>query len=232
MKAILLAAGYGTRLMPITKNTPKCMVKVNGIPLISYWLELLKGQEIDHILINTHYLANIVEDYCMNSLFSKKIVLSYEEELLGTGGTIFANKDFFDDAPFLIAHADNLTNFDLRAFINAHRERPEGAEMTMMTFNTDDPQSCGILELNSSGVVIKMHEKIKKPRGCLANAAVYIVERSVLDFIVEIGKKKLDFSTEVIPKFINKIYTFHNTIYHRDIGTIESLNKANEEYLF
>jgi len=230
MKALLLAAGYGTRLQPITLKTPKCMVQIEGRPLLSYWLELFKDDNIEKIIINTHYLPEKVFDFCKNSPHSHKISISYEEELLGTAGTILANKDLLGDEAFMVAHADNLTKFDLNAFLVAHRNRPKGAEITMMVFKTDVPESCGIVELDSMGILRRMHEKVENPPGNLANAAVYIMERSVLEFIEKIGRKKVDLSTEVIPYFINKIYTYHNQIYHRDIGSLSSLRKANEDF--
>ena len=100
----------------------------------------------------------------------------------------------------------------------------------MMTFITDQPESCGILELDQNGVVIKMHEKVKNPPGNLANAAVYILEPSVLKFLVQMNQRVIDFSTEVIPKFLGKIYTFENKEYHRDIGSMESYEAANRDF--
>jgi mannose-1-phosphate guanylyltransferase len=78
--------------------------------------------------------------------------------------------------------------------------------------------------------VIRFHEKVTNPPGTRANAAVYIMEPDVVDFIASLGKAFVDLSTEVIPRFLGRITTFHNTDYHRDIGTCDSLRRAEAEY--
>jgi mannose-1-phosphate guanylyltransferase len=150
----------------------------------------------------------------------------YEEELLGTGGTILANRDFFDDEPFMVIHADNYSRFNVQAFIDQHHARPSGCEITMMTFTSDTPQSCGIVELDPHGVVIGFHEKVAHPPGNLANGAVYILEQSVVDFMAGYGRQSVDISTEVLPYFLNRIATFHNGDVHIDIGTPEAYRQA------
>jgi len=230
MKAVLLSAGYGTRLKPLTDTIPKCLVPVQNKPLLAYWLELLLPKPIDHILINTHYLAQHVEDYVQSSPWESAITLVHEERLLGTGGTLHCNRDFIKDGPFLVAHADNLTRFSVEDFIAAHERRKPGIDITMMTFQTDNPQSCGIVELDADNTVIGFHEKVAKDYGLQANAAVYIFEPSVLDFLVSLNKDVIDLSTEVIPHFLGRIQTHHNADYHRDIGTVQSLVLAEAEF--
>ena len=129
----------------------------------------------------------------------------------------------------MVVHADNLSFCDFSAFIEAHRTRPAGCAMTMMTFASDAPQNCGIVELDARGVVSAFFEKVPNPPGNLANAAVYILEPSVIDFIETLRKKQVDFSTEVLPAFVGKMFTFHNDRYHRDIGTLESYALAQVE---
>ena len=100
----------------------------------------------------------------------------------------------------------------------------------MMTFNTLEPEACGIVELDSSGIVSAFYEKEKSPPGNLANAAVYIVTPAVIDFLDSLKSEIIDFSTEVLPHFVGRINTFHNHAYHRDIGSLESLAAARKEY--
>lgn len=226
MKALLLAAGEGTRLRPITNHIPKCLVPINGKALLEYWLESLTQSGIEEFLINTSYLHNQVVDFVTLSQYKDKITLVYENELLNTGGTVLANKDFFNNQPFMLIHADNLCFCDFSAFIDAHNSRPKGTEITMMLFYTDTPSSCGIVELNDVGVVVNFYEKVQNPPSNLANGAVYICEPSVLDFLVNLKKTKADFSNDVLPNFMGRINTFINTYYHRDIGTVESYEQA------
>lgn len=230
MRALLLAAGMGTRLRPLTDTIPKCLVPIHGRPLLGYWLTLLFDAGFERVLINTHYLASLVEEFVRNSEFSDHVDLVYEPTLLGTGGTILANKSYFGSEDFLIAHADNLTDFDVRAFVAKHQQRPADCAMTMLSFETDDPQSCGILDLNSEGVVIDFHEKVENPPGNNANAAVYLVSEPVVSYLQSIEAPFLDFSTQVIPKFIGRILSHLTHGYHRDIGNIESLRLAELEF--
>jgi len=130
----------------------------------------------------------------------------------------------------MLVHADNLSKFDVDAFVRCHQQRPLGCEITMMTFTAQDPKSCGIVELDARGVVTAFHEKVAVPPGNLANGAVYIVEPTVVDFLEGKGKTEIDFSTEVLPAYLGRIFTYHNSIYHRDIGTLESYNAAQAEY--
>jgi mannose-1-phosphate guanylyltransferase len=230
MRALLLSAGLGTRLRPITDTTPKCLVKINGRPLLDYWVELLSNAGIRDILINLHYLPELVAAYVSNCTHPAKVTTVFEERLLCTGGTLLRNREFFLNEPVMLVHADNLSLFDVRAFMEKFYSREKQIEITMMTFRTDTPEACGIVELDARGTVRAFHEKVKAPPGNLANAAVYILAPAVIEFIASLGKEVVDFSTEVLPHFVGRINTFHNDVYHRDIGTLESLSLAQSEY--
>ncbi|MEK6730678.1 MAG: nucleotidyltransferase family protein [Pseudomonadota bacterium] len=228
MKALLLAAGFGNRLKPITDYMPKCLVPINGKPLLAYWIENLVAAGVQEILINLHYKADQVQAFVDHSPYKTIIKTVYEEELLLTGGTLHRNRNFFGHDDVLMAHADNLCICDFKKFMQTYYDRPKNVDMTMMTFNTDNPTSCGVVELNNN-IVVGFYEKVKNPPSHLANGAVYILSQEVLGFLEGLGKEKIDFSTEVIPHFLNRINTFHNSIYHRDIGTLESYALAQLE---
>ena len=230
MKALLLAAGLGTRLRPITDSVPKCLVPIRGRPLLGYWFDMLFRGGVERALVNMHYHAEAVRVFIAGSPWRERIDTVYEERLLGTAGTALANRGWFAGEAFMLVHADNLSRFSVREFIAAHRGRPAGAAMTMMTFDTDAPQSCGIVELGAGGLVRAFHEKVANPPGTRASGAVYIVEPEVLDFLAGLGREVIDFSTEVLPAFLGRIATFHNAVYHRDIGTPEALRKAEAEF--
>ncbi len=230
MRALLLSAGLGTRLRPLTERVPKCLVPIHGVPLLDYWFALLLRGHIERILVNTGYLADQVRAHMADSRWRDQVELVHEDCLLGTGGTVLANRSFFGGEAFLVGHGDNLTRFDVAGFIARHRARPAGCEITMMTFDTDQPRSCGIVEQDHRGVVVAFHEKVENPPGHRANAAVYIFQPSVLEFLSRLGKTSIDLSTEVLPAFLGRICTFHNGDYHRDIGTMESLRLAELEF--
>ncbi len=230
MKALLLSAGFGTRLKPVTYLIPKCLVPVHGKPLMEYWLDILCRAQIVPVLINLHYLSDQVENFIKKSQYKKYIKTVYETKLLGTGGTLLKNRIFFGREQILLIHGDNLSNFDINAFINTHNLRPDKCDITMMTFKSETPESCGIVELDSDNIVCAFHEKVCNPPGNLANGAVYILEPSIFDFLSSLGKDEIDFSTEVLPHYLGRIYTFHNTCYHRDIGTMENYRRAETEF--
>ncbi len=228
MRALLLAAGLGTRLRPLTDHTPKCLVPINGRPLLGYWLDLLAG--FSPIVINTHYLAEQVWAFVADHPRRTDLIVSHEDRLLGTGGSVLANRVHLDGGPFLVAHADNLSRFDMAAFWQRHQQRPAGVAITMMTFATDTPQSCGIVEENADGIVTAFHEKVDNPPGNNANGAVYIFDPEVMAAIAALGRDEVDLSTEIIPAFLGRIQTFANRDYHRDIGTPESLEQARRDF--
>ena len=226
MRALLLAAGMGLRLLPITATTAKCMVEINGRPLLDYWLELLLEGGVERVLVNTHWLEDQVMAFVKSSRWADRVDLVHEEELLGTGGTVLTNRDWFAGQPFIVAHADNLTDFDVRRFIGAHHRRPTGHAITMLGFHTDSPRSCGIIELDRSNTVVAFHEKVENPPGNLANGAVYIFEPEVVETIASFGRPIVDLSTEIIPRYVGRILCVETRGYHRDIGTPESLARA------
>ena len=228
MNAILLAGGFGKRLRPITNNIPKCLVEVRGKPLLEHWLIKLKELNCNSVLINSHYLADQVQKFLDNFESSLNIKLTYEKELLGTAGTLIDNLDFFNDDEGLLIHADNFTKNNLRSLVNSHKSRPKKALLTMLTFNTEKPKQCGIVETNEEGMVSGFYEKSDEFHGYKANGALYMFDRKFLSWVSKNHKKANDFSLDILPNLIGKIYTHHINDLYVDIGTPESLFRVNE----
>ncbi len=229
IRVILLAAGYGTRLKPLTDIFPKCLMPVGNAPLLEHWLTSLKNSGLFNVIVNTHYKANIVTEFLKRKQFKDWVINSFEENLLGTAGTVRAHKNFVGNNILMLVHADNWTHCNLMEFIEFHYNyRNKKCPITMMTFDSDKPQDCGIVEVDAEGVVVKFHEKKANPPGKKANAAIYLIEPEVIDWLVE-NPDKNDFSTEVLPYFMGKIATWHNPKIHRDIGTIDALVQAQSD---
>ena len=228
MRAILLAAGYGTRLRPLTNKIPKCLVPIKGDPLLGIWLQRLTDAGIGPFLINTHYLSEQVNDFVKSSPYQNQITIVHEDELLGTAGTLISNLSFFRNEDGLLIHSDNYCLEDFKTFVDAHMNRPPHCVMTMMTFRTESPSNCGIVELDADGVVISFHEKVSKPPGNLANGAIYILSPEFIDTMQAQYRSAADFSTEIIGRFLGKIYTFETRKTLVDIGTIEAYLKVND----
>jgi len=228
MRAILLAAGCGTRLRPITNTIPKCLVPIKGKPLLEIWLERLTQAGIGPFLINTHYLSEQVQSFIELGPYNTQAALVYEHELQGTAGTLIQNLVFFQCEDGLLIHADNYCLADFSAFLQAHYQRPDECLMTMMTFRTETPSTCGIVELDERGVVVGFHEKVDNPPGNLANGAIYILTAELLDHLVTDLRTAKDFSTEVLHHLVGRIYTYETSGVFLDIGTPESYEQANK----
>ena len=226
IKALLLSAGYGTRLRPLTNHWPKCLMPIGKRALLEYWLETLWQSGIQDTLVNVHYLPSIVKTFLARPRFNSWVNCVTEIKLQGTAGTLQTNTDYLDGCTVLLVHADNWCQCEFSEFIRYHFfDRPEGTLITMMTFDTDAPKTCGIVETDSKGVVQAFHEKSNNPPGGRANGAVYLIEPEVLKWLKQ-NPKTNDFSNQVLKKYIGKIATWHNTGLHRDIGTLKQLRQA------
>lgn len=231
MKAFLLAAGLGTRLRPLTLTTPKCLVPINGKPLLQWWIELFAAHGINDVMINTSYLREPVAKFIQENNSSSsgvKLYETYEPELLGSGGTVRENKNFVDgEEDFLIAYADNLTNANLTDFKNFHREKNSDV-LSMALFHTNLPKQCGIATLDDDLRIVKFIEKPENPESNLANAGIYIATQKIFEYMPE--KNLLDFGNDVLPALVGKMYGWENKNYLLDIGTLENYQKAQEDW--
>ena len=230
LKALLLCAGYGTRLRPITLKYPKCLMQIAGKPLLGLWLEKLEKYGFQEVLINTHYLSEKVNEYLIKMPKNNRIKIktTYEEKLLGTAATLMENKNFFKDSTGFLIHGDNLTNFNLSKLLNAHKKRSSNCLLTMLTFNSRNPRHCGIVETDQNGILNDFHEKVENPPSNRANAAVYAFDYELIEFLSSLSIQKVDFSKDIIPKLLGRIQTYHTNDFFIDIGTKESLEEANK----
>jgi len=229
LRALLLAAGLGTRLRPLTLHTPKCLVPINGEPLLGRWLRQLEQAGCTTVLVNTHYLAEQVEAYLLSWHSPTMAVHTvHEPELLGTAGTLLANQGFFSGCTGLLIHADNAMAEGLQPFLAAHHNRQEGCLLTMLTFKTDTPSSCGIVELDDQDIAVGFHEKVVNPPSDRANGALYAFESPLLEHLNRMAPPPSDFSTEVIPRLMGRIQTWHTDQAYLDIGTPDALAAAQQ----
>jgi mannose-1-phosphate guanylyltransferase len=229
LRALLLAAGLGTRLRPITEHTPKCLVPIGGEPLLGRWLRQLEAAGCEAVLINTHYLSEQVEVFLRERCpTDMRVQTIHEPELLGTAGTLLANRSFFEGATGLLIHADNAMGADLRGLLDAHATKPSECLLTMLTFRSDQPRSCGIVTTDERGVVTAFYEKVADPPGDCANGALYAFDGAFLDRVTRMFPVPSDFSTEVIPTLMGRIQTWHTDQPYLDIGTPAALAAAQQ----
>jgi mannose-1-phosphate guanylyltransferase len=238
MKAFLLAAGKGTRLKPYTDSIPKCLIPIHGKPLLGIWLDHLRGQSIQEVLINTHHHAHQVEAFVRGYSHRRDIhiVLRFEPELLGSAGTILNCRDFVDsEDDFMILYADNLTNVNLKRLETFHRScREKKGILTMGLFHSPNPASCGIADLDSDQKIVAFSEKPENPQSSLANAGIYMASREIFACFPQASPQPyesvLDFGHHVLPHLTGRMYGYPITEYLRDIGTLESYRQALTEW--
>ena len=227
MKAFLLAAGLGTRLQPITDTMPKCMVPIDDRPLLGIWLAALDDAGIDEVLVNLHYLPDVVTDYLATRAGTPRVRTSYEPELLGSAGTLAANRDWVAGEEFFLAcYADNLTDFDLRLLIDAHRRRDVVATLT--AFHSENPSAGGVLELRGDGLIVGFEEKPEQPVSDLTNAGIYAFHPKVLDEIP--ATRPSDIGFDLLPALIGRASAVPIDGYFRDVGTLDAYRRAREEW--
>tara|TARA_A100001388_G_C28763612_1_gene499295 strand:- start:1055 stop:1780 length:726 start_codon:yes stop_codon:yes gene_type:complete len=229
IKVLLLSAGFGTRLRPITERIPKCLVEINGEKLLLNWLKKLEKIGCDEVLINTHYLSSQVEEvvkkWKSKNLKCKTI---YEKELLGTAGTLRLNSEFFRNSVGLLIHADNFTNIDLDDFLKFHYQRKDKSIISMITFKTDYPRECGIVEVDKDNILIDYHEKVENPPTNIANGAIFAFDDSFIDYFLSLPNRYTNFCADIVPKLKGRIQTYFTNCFFIDIGTPRSLKLARE----
>jgi len=226
VKAFLLAAGVGSRLRPITDTIPKCMVPVDGRPMLDIWLDALDRAGIDEVLVNLHHLPDVVRRHLNDRVGRPSVRTFFEPVLLGSAGTLKANQAWVGaDEMFLACNADNLTDFDLRSLIEAHREH--GAPATLTVFHSEQPSAGGVVEIDGSGTVVGFAEKPSNPVSDLVNAGMYAFRPSVLD---EISGPPRDIGYDLLPRLVGRARTVLVEGYFRDIGTVQAYERAQREW--
>jgi len=226
MKAFLLAAGLGTRLRPLTNTLPKCLVPVNGIPMMGYWFSLFRKYGIRDIFINLNHFPDQVKAYVEENKKTLNVTLIYEEQLLGSLGTILNNKKFVkNEEDFFIFYSDNLTNVNLSDMLAAHKKAR--LPFTMGLFRTNDPRSCGLAQLDNNNIVVDFVEKPQHPVSDLANAGIYIMKPELFSELIFPRGQLLDIGFNLLPLLKNRMLGFEIRDFLLDIGTHKNYNFAN-----
>jgi mannose-1-phosphate guanylyltransferase len=227
VKAFLLAAGIGSRLRPLTDAIPKCMLVFDGRPLLDIWLDEFERVGVEEVLVNLHHLPDVVSRHIAARTAGPAVRTFYEPELLGSAGTLVANRKWVDgEELFLACYADNLTDFDLQSLIDNHRIH--GAVATLAVFHSQRPTAGGVVELDGTGRVIGFVEKPTAPVSDLTNAGMYAFHPGVLDEID--GPPPSDIGYDLLPRLVGRARAVPVEGYFRDIGTADAYRRAREEW--
>ena len=197
---MVLAAGRGIRLRPLTDHLPKCMVPIGGKPLLEYTIEWLQGFGVTEVLINLCHLPDVIRRHLGDGeRWGMRITYSLETEPLGTAGGV-KNAAWFFDGPFFLWYGDNLSTCNLARLYELHRSK--GGCASIAVHWRDDPAQSGIVGLDEDDRVVRFLEK-PRPEDVFSHwvsAGIFVLEPRVLDFIPEEGIS--DFGRDVFPSML------------------------------
>lgn len=229
-KAVVLAAGEGTRLRPLTSTRPKALVDIAGVPLLEHLLALLALHHVGQVAINLHYLPEaIVEFVGDGAAWGLQVTYLREPQLLGSGGALSALSAWLD-APFFLLYGDVLTNVDLTALAGEHARR--GAALTCLLHRVADPWTKGVADLAPDGRIRRFVEKPARGAepGDHVAAGVYVVSPEVVAAAPRMAP--CDFGADVVPAALAAGLPVYGSTagkpYICDIGTPQALRAAQD----
>ena len=231
-KAILLVGGKGTRLMPLTTNTPKPMLRIAGAPVTEHQIVKARDAGVTEIVLATSYLADVFKPYFGDgSRFGIKISYAVETEPLGTGGAI-ANAakelNLEDDESVYIFNGDVLSLHKLKEQARFHQET--GADATLHLIEVEDARAFGCVPINKTGRVLEFLEKMETPKANTVNAGCYIFTSGLLNSIPR--DQVVSVERETFPKLLaeeRNLFGYLDSSYWIDMGTPESMIKASRD---
>jgi mannose-1-phosphate guanylyltransferase/mannose-1-phosphate guanylyltransferase/phosphomannomutase len=227
MRAMVLAAGLGTRLRPITYEVAKPMVPVLDRPVMAHIVDLLERSGVSEIVANLHHFPQPIRDY-----FGERISFRYEEELLGTAGGVRNCADLLGEETFFVISGDALTDIDLGALLRSHRER--GAVVTLAAKRVADTREYGVVLHDDDGAVTGFQEKPEPAdaRSDLGNCGIYCLEPEVFDHFPP--QPFVDWAQDVFPVLLERqvpFYVHRIEEYWNDIGSLAELRQGTFDAL-
>src|SRR3954464_5205191 len=233
MKAMVMAAGLGTRLRPLTYEGPKPMVPVANRPIMEHILALLPRHGFSEVIANLHWFPETIRNrFGDGSALGLDLTYSYEEELMGTAGGVRNVSSFFGDEPFLVMAADALTDIDVAALRAAHDAN--GGIATLAVRRVPNVSEFGVIIAGSDGRIQGFQEKPDPAEALsdLANCMIYMLEPEIFDYFPD--KHSVDFALDVFPALLENDAPFHvHTIdsYWNDVGSLPEYIQGNLDVL-
>ena len=237
MKAMILGAGIGSRLDPLTRSLPKPLVPIVGTPVMGHLIHLLRSHGVSEIMVNVQYLG----DRIINTLQSHPaeyqipVHFSREDKLWGDAGGVKRVEDFFRDGrnePFLVIGGDDLTDTDISRIVTQHKQ--SGAIATLGVTPVDDPSEYGIVVQDGNGFITRFQEKPKSGEAFsnLANTGIYVFDPRVFDFIPE--GTFYGFGNNVFPALMEqgeKMYAVPSEAFWKDVGNLAIYRQAQKDVM-
>jgi mannose-1-phosphate guanylyltransferase len=229
MRAMVLAAGLGTRLRPLTYELPKPMVPVLDRPVMAHIVDLLDRHGYEQVIANLHYFPETIRSY-----FGDRIVYREEPELLGTAGGVRNCADFLIDGgePFLIISGDALTDIDLGAFVARHKQA--GGIGTLAVKRVQDTREFGVVLHDKEGRITGFQEKpdLAEALSDLGNCGIYLFEPEIFDYFPQTDF--VDWANDVFPALLANDVPFHIhpiNEYWNDVGSLHELKEGTFDAL-
>jgi mannose-1-phosphate guanylyltransferase/mannose-1-phosphate guanylyltransferase/phosphomannomutase len=226
---MVMAAGLGTRLRPLTYEVPKPMVPVANRPVMEHILALLRRHGLGEVIANLHWFPDTIRDHFGDGAgLGVALTYRYENELLGTAGGVRNVAEFFGDEPFLVMAADALTDIDLAALRAAH-EAHDGIA-TLAVKRVADVSEFGVVITGSDGRVQGFQEKPDRAEALsdLASCMIYVLEREIFDYFPD--ERVVDFALDVFPALLENDVPFHVheiDSYWNDVGSLPEYLRGN-----
>lgn len=232
MRAMILAAGVGSRLDPLTRNVPKPLVPIINRPVMEYLVLLLKQHGFHDIMVNVHYLGDVIADHFGDgSKWGVNIHWSREDELWGDAGSVKRVQEFFQNETFLVIGGDDLTDMDLTAVVQTHKQKQATATLALSI--VDDPSEYGIVQLDDNSQITRF---LEKPKGEVfsktANTGVYVFEPSVFELIP--AHTFFLFGKQLFPLMMEKqlpMYGHITEAYWKDVGNVKVYKQTQRDVL-
>lgn len=233
MKAMVLAAGLGTRLRPLTNYVSKPMVQMAGRPCLEHTIRLLRKYGFKEIIINLHYKPELIRNHFANGdKYGLGISYSLEEVLLGTAGGVKKVESFFEDKTILVISGDALTDINIHQFYRYHKEK--GALATLALKKVAEPSKYGVVTVDGEGYINAFQEKPSREEAIsnLANTGIYLFEPAIMSHIRE--NSFCDFGREVFPLLLakgEKMAAYRMREYWCDVGDLDVYREAHYDML-
>ena len=227
MKAMVLAAGLGTRLRPLTYEITKPMVPVLDRPVMAHIIDLLDRHSFEDVIANLHYFPDTIREH-----FGDRLEYRFEPELLGTAGGVRACAEFFGEEPFLVISGDALTDIDLGAFVARHEA--SGGIATLAVKRVDDTREFGVVLHDREGRITGFQEKPAPEEALsdLGNCGIYIFDPRIFDYFPD--RPFVDWAQDVFPALLENDVPFHiHEVgeYWNDVGSLGELRQGTFDAL-
>lgn len=233
MKAMILAAGVGSRLDPLTRNIPKPMVPIVNKPVMEHIVEKLAACGIKEIMVNLHYLGDQIKEYFGDGKkWGVNLHYSMEEQLWGDAGSVKRCEKFFDTDTFIVVGGDDLADINIKRILRFHQERKALATIALSL--VEDPSEYGIALLNDRGRITRF---LEKPKGEVifsnsANTGLYIFDRHILELIPK--GVPYGFGNNLFPMLLEqktRFYGYLTSNYWKDVGSLRQYQEAHRDAL-